>query len=111
MNAILSYSPEVGPELLSSSVETEFLREDSWLADLIRREYNNQPISFLGRDKLKRIEIEMDIFLFDKIQHDLLFVMKAANLRRLRTTRSGDYLESLVSSRFRIIDNDLDKIE
>lgn len=108
MKAILSYHPSCGIELLTFSDGKEVLKKDCWLINLINQKYDSKPITFLGRDTIKRVEIEMNIDLFTKIQHDPLFVMKAEKLRRLRTTRK-DVLDFLMTSNINLIDNDLDE--
>lgn len=109
MKAILSYHPSYGPQLLTLKDRVEVLRTDSWLVKLISKKYESKPITFLGRDDLKRVEIEMDVNLFKQLQQDPLFVMEADKLRRLRTTRV-DFLDFLLTSDVNLIDNDLDKI-
>ena len=109
MKAILSYHVSCGPELLTLVNGVEILREDCWLLNLINQNDRNS-IAFLGRDSLKRIEIEMNIGLFTELQHDSIFVSRAESLRRLRTTRHS-ILDYLMTSNINIIDNDLDAID
>lgn len=108
MKAILSYHPSCGVELLTFENGEEVLKKDCWLINLINEKYGERPILFLGRDTQKRVEIEMNIDLFTKIQHDPMFIMKAEKLRRLRTTRK-DLLDFLMNSNINLIDNDLDE--
>ena len=108
MKAILSYHASCGVELLTFSEGKEILKKDCWLMNLINQKYDNTPVNFLGRDNLKRVEIEIDVELFNKLQNDPLFVMKAEKLRRLRTTRK-DILDYLMTSSINTIDNDLDE--
>lgn len=108
MKAILSYHPSCSIELLEFSEGMEVLRKDSWLMNLINKKYDNKPITFLGRDNINRLEIEMNISLFQELQQDPLFVMKAEKIRRLRTTML-DLLDYLTNSNINIIDNDLDE--
>ena len=108
MKAIVSYHSSCGPQLLTFKDKQEVLRSDSWLVKLINKKYESKPITFLGRDDIKRIEIEMNVDLFKQLQQDPMFIMKAEKLRRLRTTRR-DVLDYLMTSDINLIDNDLDK--
>lgn len=108
MKAIISYHPSCGPQLLTFKDKKEVLRSDSWLVKLIDKKYESKPVTFLGRDEIKRIEIEMDVHLFTRLRQDPMFIMKAEKLRRLRTTRR-DVLDYLMTSDINLIDNDLDK--
>jgi len=88
----------------------------SWLYDLAKKYYatdTDKYISLFGFDNLKRIEIMISVCLFDQLKIDPVFIMKAENLRRVRTiklnpSKMTDILEYLCYpiSQF---DNDLDK--
>mgnify|MGYP003480381073 CR=1 FL=1 len=107
MKAILSYAPQCGIELLTPKNGELYLRKDSWLMMLIEKKYNGETIKYLGRDNIGRVEIEMNVMLFKKLQNDPLFIMKSENLRRLRTSRLS-ILDYLMTREVNLIDNDLD---
>lgn len=98
-------------------------REDSikgsWLYDLAKKYRPNDTdeyIKLIGLDNSKRIEIEVSVHLFNQLKTDPVFVMKAENLRRLRTSKYEgskfdnillEYLVFPISD----FDNDLDKVQ
>ncbi len=99
MNVILSFEPEIGPDLLYNREGSERMKPNSWLTAL------SQEISFLGRDKLGRPEFKMPIEVFSDIKSNPIFERKCRNLRRLRT-ENVTILHFLTG--LRQIDNDLD---
>ncbi len=62
----------------------------SWLYDLAKKYVptdTDKHISLVGLDSIKRIEVMVSIYLFNELKNDPVFIMKAENLRRLRTEK------------------------
>lgn len=89
----------------------------SWLYELAKKYMPTQTdnhISLIGLDESKRIEIMISVYLFEEIKSDPVFIMRAENLRRLRTIKKKEevgtnILEILCYPTLRNFDNDLDK--
>ena len=86
--------------------------EGSWLWGLAKKYMPNNTenhISLVGLDEKKRIEIMISVSLFEQLKYDTLFILKAENLRRLRTTKNTQtILEHLCYPLLKEFDNDLD---
>lgn len=88
----------------------------SWLYELAKKYVpyeTDKQISLIGLDNLKRIEIMISVNLFEQLKNDRVFIMKAENLRRLRTikkdkTKGTHVLEYLCYPTLKEFDNDLD---
>ena len=91
----------------------------SWLYELAKKYVpyeTDKQISLVGLDKLKRIEIMISVNLFEQMKNDRVFILKAENLRRLRTVKKDQskgtcILEYLCYPTLQTFDNDLDEKE
>ncbi len=86
----------------------------SWLYELAKKYAPNkteEKISLIGLDTFKRIEIRVSVSLFEQLKNDPVFILRAENLRRIRSDNMPiTLLEYLINPRMRKFDNDLDAI-
>jgi len=110
MRIVLSYAPQIGFEEVKDGVIS--LDKNVWIYQLAKKINPNETgksIQYIGRDKLKRIELSVSRNLFDELQKDTLFIMKADTLRRIRTEGAYSLIEFLANKRIADnFDNDLD---
>ena len=65
-------------------------------------------VSYIGMDDKDRIEIRINLYLFEDMKDDPLFVSRAADMRRLRSGYVGGFLAYILLMGYRVFDNDLD---
>lgn len=87
----------------------------SWLYNLAKKIFpsnTDSHISLIGLDEDKRIEISVSLALFERIRGEPEFMLKAENLRRLRSypAEGMTVLETLCQQKLADFDNDLDRM-
>jgi hypothetical protein len=74
-------------------------KDDKSLGDLV---------SYIGMDEKDRIEIMINLYLFEDMKDDPLFISRTVDMRRLRSAYVGGLLAYVMLRGYRVFDNDLD---